>query len=342
MATAVVGSEKKIFRTAEPLVETYVLEARADPMDLVQVVRDHWTTLRAKNLAAATPVQVLLSRDNGTPKVVYVFSWRDADARDAAQDDAAIQSLLEQIEELGAPTAELVSVNECYQGFDHQKFPDYGGIELLKGRCDCRVELDNGETSFMLAGQNGFVLMHRSPGGDVDGDGNREMYVAIIDHGADCVEMPEARHALESMVGSRYLEGPSLDNIRVGQNKSLPQYGLIRAQSPDSDFPATAMWVVHWRIWTGLGTLVTDPNTPLVFGPTTVAHYPPVGKEFHASTGPVDLIHEATGEVVGKLIPGQLTAFDIVVTKDDEVDSPYFNAADSTLIEIFNERTAAV
>jgi hypothetical protein len=70
---------------------------------------------------------------------------------------------------------------------------------------------------------------------------------------------------------------------------------------------------------------MTDPATPLIFGPATVKHYPPVGTHFHSSTGPVALIHVESGKRVGTLVPGELTAFDIVVTKDDEVFAEYPN-----------------
>ena len=66
---------------------------------------------------------------------------------------------------------------------------------------------------------------------------------------------------------------------------------------------------------------MTDPKVPLVFGPTVVHHYPPVGTQFQSSLGPVDVYHEETGKIVGHLRPGELTAFDIVVTMDDIVPS---------------------
>jgi hypothetical protein len=127
--------------------------------------------------------------------------------------------------------------------------------------------------------------------------------------------------------------------IRVEQNTELPQFGIIRAQTADGDFPATAMWVVHWKIHTPLGTVITDPKVPLVFGPTTVQHYPPVGTEFKSSTGPVDIYHQDTGRVVGKLTPGELTAFDIVVTMDDEIPS-CMDVPTAHYIDTFNKVVA--
>ena len=76
---------------------------------------------------------------------------------------------------------------------------------------------------------------------------------------------------------------------------------------------------------TPLGDVMTDPETPLIFGPAAVKHYPPVGTHFHSATGPVALIHIESGKKIGTLTPGELTAFDIVVTKDDEVFAEYPN-----------------
>lgn len=85
-----------------------------------------------------------------------------------------------------------------------------------------------------------------------------------------------------------------------------------------------------------MGTIITDPDVPLVFGPTTVNHYPPVGTEFKSSTGPVRVMNADTGEVVGRLVPGELTAFDIVVTMDDEVPSIMDHPA-AYHVRMFNE-----
>jgi hypothetical protein len=42
--------------------------------------------------------------------------------------------------------------------------------------------------------------------------------------------------------------------------------------------------------------------------------------------------------VVGKLTPRELTAFDIVVTKDDEIPSTTLNKVPPELVELFNAK----
>ncbi|HLN62710.1 MAG TPA: hypothetical protein VK464_14290 [Symbiobacteriaceae bacterium] len=324
----------KVLRSTEGLVEFHAWKANdGNPNQLLAAIREHWATLRAKNLAAAYPIQVLSSATGGPGSVAYVFKWKSKECKATAQSDSQIQEIEARITAMSTPIGEFPALNEVYQGFDYQKFPDIGGVELLKGKCNCVVHLDGKDYGVELNVANGFVLMHRAPGGDVDADGTREMFVQILDHGGDCAT-PNVETLGLSMNGL----DPQGAGIRVGQNKEMPQYGLIRAQSKDRDFPATAMWVVAWRIWTPLGTLITDPTVPLVFGPTTVYHYPPVGTEFHSSTGPVDLIHELTGQVVGKLTPRELTAFDIVVTKDDEIPSTTLNKVPPELVELFNAK----
>ena len=116
--------------------------------------------------------------------------------------------------------------------------------------------------------------------------------------------------------------------MRVEQNFQRPNDGIVKSDGTgDNDFPATAIWRVAWRIQTALGPVLTDPDTPLVFGPARVQHYPPVGTHFHSPTGPVKLVHEQTGKQVGTLVPGELTAFDIVISKDDEIYADLLNAA---------------
>jgi len=330
--TAGAGMVKLPLRTAAPLVDAYTVTPRdgIQASDVISIVREHWVALRANGFAAASPVLVLLG-DSGS--IRYVFKWTCPESRERARSHRDVQDLQKKLVSC-AHLARDVGLREVYQGFDCRKFPAIGGIELLKGKCASMVRIAGTEKDIEVNVANGFVLMHRSPGRDVDNDGNREMYVEILRHGGDSTE--DQLKSFEKIEGAR-----DLKVLRVGQNKDLPQYGLIRANQKDRDFPATAMWVVHWKIWTNKGTVITDPNTPLIFGPTTVQHYPPVGTEFHSMTGPVDLIHEETGMVVGKLTPKELTAFDIVVTKDDEVESIVLNTVPREVVNHFNRVTRA-
>ena len=314
-------------RSPKKLIDAYTVRSRkgVETSELLLLVRSHWATLREKGLAAPSPILILLD-DADTVK--YVFKWKALESRGAARADGDFRKLMKQLERK-CVLAENVGLREVYQGFDYRRFPDIGGIELLKGKCASTIRLKESKKEVEVNVLNGFVLMHRSPGRDTDDDdGSREMYVSIIAHGGDFANNPDAKE-----------NDGELKILRVGQNKDLPQYGLIRAHGMRRDFPATAMWVVHWRIWTNKGTLITDPETPLVFGPTTVQHYPPVGTEFFSKTGPVKLIHEASGQVVASLTPKELTAFDIVVTKDDEIESIVLNKAPKELIDLFNKYT---
>lgn len=268
------SSNEKVIRSHSGLVEVHALQSNtADAMELLHAVRHHWTLLRARGFAAGYPVQVLVTEaspeGDPLPMVVYLFKWKDEEARALASTDPIIAEAFHDIENLAQPVTTASRLNEVYQGFDHLKFPDTGGIELLKGKCNCLINLDGVDRPFELNVANGFVLMHRAPGADVDADGNREMFVQILDHGGDC---PNTHFSGLSQEQQNVMDAERAGGgtIRVGQNKELAQYGLIRANSPESDFPATAMWVVHWRIWTPLGSLITDPTVPLVFGPTTV------------------------------------------------------------------------
>jgi hypothetical protein len=315
-------------------VETYVLR----PVDgqttdeLLALVREHWSLIRAKDFAAATPILILLDDTAPTkPAIQYSFRWRDPARRDRAKADPEVSRLFDRIQSKSHTTFSSTASNQAFQGFDYAKFPDTGGVELLGGRCDSEIKLNGVSEPVRVSVANGFVLMHRSPGQIYQDSGDHQMYVQILQHGGD--------------VNPALFQGGQIGDVRVlrvEQNVNRPQYGLIRSKEHGKDFPATAMWVVHWRIMTSMGTLVTDPKTPLVFGPTDVQHYPPVGTEFFSNTGPVNLIVEKTGEVVGTLTPKELTAFDIVVTKDDEIPSALLNEAPAELVQIFNKRTAQV
>jgi len=204
------------------------------------------------------------------------------------------------------------------RGFNHN-FPNIGGVELLKGVCSCLLTIDGMVEDYRMSVKNGIVLMHRSPRMDLDGDGRNEMYLKILMHGGEIIQA-------------------ALGPIRVEQNFNRPNDGIVKSNSTEGDdFPATAIWRVSWKIQTALGPVLTDPDQPLIFGPATVQHYPPVGTHFHSPTGPVALVHEETGQRVGTLTPGELTAFDIVVTKDDEIYADVLNTPPADIFEVMDE-----
>lgn len=274
--------------------------------DLVAGVREKWALLREKDLAGDYPVDILVTRENGTAKVVELFKWRSLHHRAEAEVDDRCRAAQARIDALTSTPPEQESYTEVIRGFN-ENFPSIGGTELLKGVCSCTLTVDGVVEDFPLSVKNGIVLMHRSPGTDFDGDGRNEMYLHIFMHGGE-------------------IEIAGFGPVRVTQNFEMPNNGIVKSNGVgENDFPGTAIWRVAWKIHTPLGDVMTDPNTPLIFGPAQVSHYPPVGTHFHSSTGPVALIHVDSGQRIGTLTPGELTAFDIVVTKDDEVYAEYPN-----------------
>jgi len=297
-------------------METYQTNsANADA--LVNQVRAKWALLREKGLAGDYPVEVLRSGgSNGGPiKVVEIFRWRARQSQIDAESSQEYRALLDNIESLagGAPTQDMFT--QAVRGFN-TNFPPIGGVELLKGVCSCLLTVDGMVEDYPLSVKNGIVLMHRSPRMDLDGDGRNEMYLKILMHGGEFIQA-------------------ALGPIRVEQNFNRPNDGMVKSLGEgDRDFPAIGIWRVSWKIQTALGPVLTDPDQPLIFGPAIVNHYPPVGTHFHASTGEVKLILERTGQVVGHLTPGELTAFDIVVSKDDEIYADILNRPPDDLFEV--------
>jgi len=294
-------------------LETYETDAaRAD--ELVAKVRSKWALLREKGYAGDYPVEILRSGAGNDTKVVEMFKWRTQQLRLNAEQDPDYRRLDGEINTLTSSVGTKERYTEAIRGFNNN-FPGTGGVELLKGVCSCLLTVDGMVEDYPMSVKNGIVLMHRSPGMDFDGDGQREMYLKILMHGGEIVQA-------------------ALGPIRVEQNFSRPNDGIVKSSGTGSDFPGTAIWRVSWRIHTALGPVLTDPDQPLIFGPATVNHYPPVGTRFQSTTGPVSLILEATGQRVGTLVPGELTAFDIVVTKDDDIFADILNTPPDDIFQI--------
>jgi hypothetical protein len=300
-------------------METY----EADPAvadELVANVRAKWSLLREHGYAGDYPIEVLRSGRNGGPtvKVVEVFRWRSAQDRVNAQTDPDYVAVAGRISSLTVSEGPKETYTQAVRGFN-QNFPSIGGVELLKGVCSCLLTIDGMVENYPMSVKNGIVLMHRSPRMDLDGDGRNEMYLKILMHGGEIIQA-------------------ALGPIRVEQNFNRPNDGIVKSNSVGgSDFPGTAIWRVSWKIHTAMGPVLTDPDQPLIFGPATVNHYPPVGTHFHSPTGPVALVLEETGARVGTLTPGELTAFDIVVTKDDEIYADVLNTPPSDIFEVMEE-----
>jgi hypothetical protein len=304
-------------------METYETDS-ANADTLVDKVRGKWAFLRDRGYAGDYPIEILRSGGsrNGSNgdvkvKVVEVFKWRSQQERVNAQTNPEYQQLLGSVSALAGAAATTETYTQAVRGFN-SNFPAIGGVELLKGVCSCLLTIDGMVKDYPMSVKNGIVLMHRSPQMDLDGDGKNEMYLKILMHGGETVQA-------------------ALGPIRVEQNFSRPNDGIVKSNGTGNDFPGTAIWRVSWRIQTAIGAVLTDPDRPLIFGPATVSHYPPVGTHFHSATGPVRLVLESTGQQVGTLTPGELTAFDIVVTKDDEIFADILNTPPADIFDVLAE-----
>jgi len=297
-------------------METYETDP-AHAEALVGQVRKKWALLREEGLAGDYPVEVLRAAGSrsGQIKVVELFRWRSGQAKIDVQTNERYQRVTRDIAALTSTAPTCETYTSAVRGFN-TNFPPVGGVELLKGVCSCLLSIDGMVDKFPMSVKNGIVLMHRSPRMDIDGDGRNEMYLKILMHGGEMIQA-------------------ALGPIRVEQNFSRPNDGLVKSLGTgDQDFPAVGLWRVSWKIQTVLGPVLTDPDQPLIFGPALVKHYPPVGTHFHATTGPVKLVLEKTGETVGSLVPGELTAFDIVVSKDDEIFADILNTPPDDIFEL--------
>ena len=240
-------------------VETYETPA-ARANDLIEGIRKKWALLRERNLAGAYPVEILRSGGDKEVKVIEVFRWNSQQDRVNAEADTEYRTMSNQLHGLASNGVDVGNFTQVVRGFN-ENFPPVGGVELLKGVCSCLLNIDGMVKDFRMSVKNGIVLMHRSPRADIDGDGLNEMYLKILMHGGEIIQ-------------------GALGPIRVEQNFNLPNDGIVKSHGGDKDFPATAIWRVYWRILTPLGAVLTDPDTPLIFGPATVGHYPPVGTHF--------------------------------------------------------------
>jgi hypothetical protein len=301
----------------ESLIQVGSYETEPSGADaLVNHLRTRWARLRELGYAGDYPVELLLSQGSRT-KVVEIFRWNSHQDRVEAEQDPRVHELEQGLAALGCGAGSHERFTEAVRGFNCD-FPSIGGVELLKGVCSCLLTVDGLVRDYPMSVKNGIVLMHRSPRLDLDGDGHNEMYLKILMHGGEIIQA-------------------ALGPIRVEQNFGQPNDGIVRSNGEgDADFPATAIWRVSWKIQTPMGPVLTDPDQPLIFGPAVVQHYPPVGTRFRSATGPVALIHEESGRQVGTLTPGELTAFDIVVTKDDEIFADHLNTPPSDIFEVLD------
>ena len=310
----------EIYRNASLIeMDSYNVDvANAD--ETIQKLRSKWALLREKGYAGDYPVHFFRNgASEGKSKVVHYFKWKSEQDRVSAEGDPEIQNLDNEIRGLTNGDPSQSRLTEAIRGFN-RNFPTLGGVELLRGVCSCLLTVDGVVENFPMSVKNGIVLMHRSPRMDQDGDGRNEMYLKILMHGGE-------------------LMTPSLGPIRVDQNFLRPNDGVVKSKGEGAnDFPGNAIWRVAWKIHTPMGTVLTDPDKPLVFGPATVTHYPPVGTRFLSPTGPVALIHQDTGQRVGTLTPQELTAFDIVVTKDDEIFADMLNYAPPEVLQLLEEQ----
>lgn len=302
----------------ENLAQLNVYESAARNIDeVVHLLRERWAFLRESGWAADRPI--VLMKADGT--AAEVFRWSSEKAQQQALEAEGYRRFNERLATLHAREVVKRTGTEAVRGFQTQ-FPAVGGVEFLQGVCSCRVDVDGVGKDFVIRAIDGVVLMHRSPRADLDGDGKTEMYLNILYHACS-------------------LDFANLGPSRIEQNFDVPNDGIVKSLGEGNrDFPGTAIWRVAWKFKTPMGALVTDPSKPLVFGPETVTHYPPVGTEFRSPTGPVALLNEATGKRVGTLTPEELKAFDILATRDDEVEDPVLNAPPKDVFELLRKHSS--
>lgn len=287
---------------------------------LVQALREKWALLRERNHAADSPVEILVAANGAGDrvKVVELFRWRSLHDRAEAAANVRCRKLQSWIDALAPSDPVRESFTRTVPGVDRNFLPN-GATELLKGAWSCTLRLDGEPVDRSLRVGDGILLLHRSRGADVDGDDLSEMHLEIL------------MHAGEADVGG-------FGRVRVSQNVDVVGDGIVKSNGEERDFPGTAIWRLGWKLQTPLGELVTDPQTPLVFGPSIVAHHPPVGVHFKSATGPVPLLDTRSRRQVGTLSPGELTAMELVATKDDEAEAEYRNRA-GDILELLDRST---
>jgi hypothetical protein len=290
---------------------------------LVQALKEKWALLRERNHAADSPVEILVAANGGGDhvKVVELFRWRSQDDRAEAAVDGRCRKLQSWIEALAPYEPVRERFTRAVPGVDRNFLPN-GATELLKAAWSCTLRLDSEPEDRSLRVGDGVLLLHRSHGADLDGDGLNEMYFEILMH-----------------AGEADVDG--FGRFRVSQNVDVPGDGIVKSNGEERDFPGTAIWRAGWKLQTPLGELVTDPQAPLVFGPSIVAHHPPVGVHFESAAGAVALLDTSSRRQVGTLSPGELTVAELVVTKDDEVRAEYRDRAGGVLEVLDRSRKLA-
>lgn len=306
----------EIFRK-KGLIQLNVYQASGQQVDeLVGLLRKRWAFLREKEWATDRPIVTM--KANGL--AAEVFGWTSTEAKRKAARSSQYRQLGERISGLRAKELVARTGTEAVRGFQ-RSFPLTGGVEFLQGVCSCRVDVDGVGKDFPIRAIDGVVLMHRSPRGDPDRDGKTEMYLNILYHACS-------------------LDFANLGPSRIEQNFDVPNDGIVKSFGEGKhDFPGIAIWRVAWKFKTPMGVLLTDPSKPLVFGPERVTHYPPVGTEFKSPTGPVALLNQETGKRIGTLTPEELTAFDILATRDDEVEDPVLNQPPEDVFALLKEHS---
>ena len=259
--------------------------------------------------AGDSSVELLRSADgNGAIKIVEIFKWNSGQAKADAMRSRDYEQMCRNIAGLTTDTPGHGAYTGVVRGFN-ANFPRIGGVELLRGVCSCLLSVDGMVQDYPMSVKNGIVLMHRSPRMDLDGDGRNEMYLKILMHGGELIQA-------------------ALGPIRVEQNFARPNDGLVKSLGEGPGLPGDR----H------LEGFVEDPDgaRPGADRPRSAAHFRAGAGEALPACGHALPRHHRPGEAgaradrpseVGTLVPGELTAFDIVISKDDEIYADLLNAA---------------
>ena len=240
-------------------VETHIFRPKSeDPYELVASVRDHCGPPRAEGTGQRDPqssptgdreqagdldlsVQVVQSRiaaeGPGRPQGGATWSRGTRDQGETV----AVESGLDEA---------------AHEGIRPPGFPCGRWDRAAQGQVQLHREPGRHEEEVELNVANGFVRCNRARAATWTG---RQPGDERIDH-RPLGGAPAGARRLSDSAGMRRrrLSGPSPAGpgwsrmrapIRVGQNKGLPQYGLIRANSADAPgLSRDRTWVVHWRI----------------------------------------------------------------------------------------------
>ena len=247
-------------------METYHTDPpRAD--DLINAVRAKWAVLREQRFAGDYPVELLRSADgNGAIKIVEIFKWNSGQAKADVLRSRDYEQCA-RTSPASPPTPRPWGVHGRGPWVQHELPADWrrraaegrvlvpalGGRDR-QGLPDEREERDRADAS-QPARRSG----RRRPQRDVPQD-------------------PDARRRDSTRPRSARCASSRTSSARTTASSSRTEPATTISRRRRSG-------ACRGSIQTALGPVLTDPDTPLVFGPARVQHYPPVGHALPLADG---------------------------------------------------------